>query len=1161
MEMKRKNKPTKAWSYWLLALVGVLFFNGANAQDLKSDVEVLANFDFDTTKDKTGQFSGELKNGASIDECHGMSVLKLGKKDGYFDLSSEFGSVVAQLEEFSISTNMFIPNSSDIGGAGSFVWTFANSTDMASTADGNTFFAASSSRYAISKMHWTGESSLSTGKSFPKGRWINLTYTHDNGKGSIYIDGKLLAQGDVKVQPKDLGATKFNFLGKSCYNGDRYLSDATFDNFTVYSGVLLPEDMASLAKVFKPINHKLDSIAIVNSLNEFELEGLKEVRSNLILPKAYSEGVSISWKSSNNKVIDENGYVKRPSVGSEPVKVSLTATFKNTNVSASKDIEVTVIPQVSAKEAVVEDLESLQIEGTIHNVRSAVQLPYKTLEGSRISWKSKNPEFINDFGQVVKLSEKGKGKQKVVLTAYAVKGEEKSSKDFELWIAEDEGYEAYLFSYFTGNDTNGEQIRLALSYDGYNYMPINDGNRIISSDTISLKGGVRDPHILRGADGTSYYMVVTDMKSAEGWSSNRGMVLLKSNDLINWTHSTVHFPEKWPEAWGNVKRVWAPQTIYDADADKYMVYFSLTTFDADCPYDRIYYCYANEDFTDLEGEPKLFYDRKSSTIDCDIVFNEVDSLYYMFFKNEAAGGISRVTAKTLLAPEGEEPGSQWSRASSSVQPTYKAVEGAGIFRLINSDKWVLMYDCYANGHYQYCSSDDLTKFKHVRDSYDIHARHGTTIPIYKEELERLLKKWPNTKANTSVLGAANNKLKNKSGFEINEETKEINLKVAFGTDLSNFNPGLYGTPGSVIKPQGEQDFTSGSIKYTVSHGGKSESYNVSVSIAANPVLPGFHADPDVLYSEKTGRFYIYPTSDGYPGWGGYSFDVFSSPDLVNWVNEGTFLDLSTDQVSWASGNAWAPCIEEKKMADGSYKYFYYFSGNAGIKKIGVAVANDPTGPFYDSGVPMISKLPKGIGGQLIDGDVFTDPVSGKSYFYYGNGYMAVAELNEDMITIKESTVKDLTPRGGSLKDYAYREAPYVFYRKGLYYFLWSVDDTGSPNYHVAYGTSKSPTGPVEVAEDPIVIIQDAKNKIYGTAHNSILQIPGKDEWYIVYHRINAKHIKDDPGTHREVCIDQLLFNEDGTIKRALPTHKGIDPVMINKEKCNSKKKKKHKKKK
>jgi len=266
--------------------------------------------------------------------------------------------------------------------------------------------------------------------------------------------------------------------------------------------------------------------------------------------------------------------------------------------------------------------------------------------------------------------------------------------------------------------------------------------------------------------------------------------------------------------------------------------------------------------------------------------------------------------------------------------------------------------------------------------------------------------------------------------------------------------------------------------------------------------------------------------------------VEASYNLKDWKDEGVMLDLKSDQVIWADGNAWAPCIEEK-IVDGKYKYFFYFSGNptaGGGKQIGVAVADSPTGPFKDLGHPILTESPVGHG-QQIDVDVFTDPVSGKSYLYWGNGYMAGAELNEDMLSIKENTLTVLTPKGGSLKDYAFREAAYVFYRNGLYYFMWSVDDTGSPNYHVAYGTSKSPLGPIKVAKKPVVLIQDPAKEIYGPAHNAVLQIPGTDEWYIVYHRINKNFIDREkgPGVHREVCIDRMEFNPDGTIRKVVPT--------------------------
>ncbi len=300
---------------------------------------------------------------------------------------------------------------------------------------------------------------------------------------------------------------------------------------------------------------------------------------------------------------------------------------------------------------------------------------------------------------------------------------------------------AYLFTYFTGNAPEKEQICYAISHDGYNYTPLNDGRPVISSDTISLKKAVRDPHILRGEDGY-FYMVATDMRSSEGWASNRGIVLMRSKDLVNWAHHTVHFPEKYAGTmFAHVTRVWAPQTIYDRKAKKYMVYFSILTDDGSCPYDKVFWAYANADFSDLEGEPQVLFDYKKSAIDTDIVQDE-EGTYHVFFKTEGEQkkGIRQYLARNL------HDASTWELLPGTFEDTDKAVEGSGVFQRIEGD-WVLMYDCYMNGHYQFCTSKDLKSFKRVQDTATqgtFTPRHGTVIAITKKELKRLQKAFPNT---------------------------------------------------------------------------------------------------------------------------------------------------------------------------------------------------------------------------------------------------------------------------------------------------------------------------------------------------------------------------------------------------------------------------------
>jgi arabinoxylan arabinofuranohydrolase len=147
--------------------------------------------------------------------------------------------------------------------------------------------------------------------------------------------------------------------------------------------------------------------------------------------------------------------------------------------------------------------------------------------------------------------------------------------------------------------------------------------------------------------------------------------------------------------------------------------------------------------------------------------------------------------------------------------------------------------------------------------------------------------------------------------------------------------------------------------------------------------------------------------------------------------------------------------------------------------------------------------------------------------------LAVVELKKNMTEIKPKTVKVLTP-----SDNTFREGAEVFYRNGLYYFLWSENDTRDEDYRVRYGTSTSPTGPIEIPENNLILSKRPEKGIYGTGHNSVIQVPGKDEWFIVYHRFNRPNgikMGSDAGFHREVAIDKMEFNSDGSIKVVEPT--------------------------
>ena len=314
---------------------------------------------------------------------------------------------------------------------------------------------------------------------------------------------------------------------------------------------------------------------------------------------------------------------------------------------------------------------------------------------------------------------------------------------------------AYLFAFFSNNSPQGEQIRYALSCDGYNYTSLNGGRPIVSSDTIALKKSIRDPHIMRAQDGKTFYMVLTDMRSDDGWQSNDGLILMKSTDLIHWSHTAIDFPTRFPHLEGfdkeNLHAVWAPQTIYDEKSGRYMIYYSIGRHDWEYPtsdphfkqpYFKLFYSWANADFTDIT-EPKLLFDFGTAAIDGDIVKNPTTGEYVLFFKDEGRSvmnkgfktrqGVMRATSKSLTGPYTIE----WKHIQN---PGQYPVEGSSVFPLIGKKQYVLMYDCYAQGFYQFCKSDNLKDFTFVQNTPTrgtFTPRHGSVMHITLAEKERL----------------------------------------------------------------------------------------------------------------------------------------------------------------------------------------------------------------------------------------------------------------------------------------------------------------------------------------------------------------------------------------------------------------------------------------
>lgn len=306
-------------------------------------------------------------------------------------------------------------------------------------------------------------------------------------------------------------------------------------------------------------------------------------------------------------------------------------------------------------------------------------------------------------------------------------------------------FAGYLFVYFEGSGTKDkqEQLRFGVSQNAVNWFALNNNEPVIASDKISQTGGIRDPHILRGEDGNTFYMTATDMFTVKnGWGSNPGIILLRSNDLINWAHNVIDLAKLYPKKFSRVKWVWAPQTIYDPKVRKYLVYFTVRFHDDDKL--DFYAAYANKDFTGFEKEPALMFHAKYGAIDGDIVYK--DGLYHFFYKGntkdgagkEIKNGIQQATGKSLQGPWVED-----FKYLDAYADTTVSVEGAGVFKLNDADEYVLMYDLYTSQRYEFQRSSDLFHFTKKPESFtrNFSPRHGSVISITKEEARRLQSKW------------------------------------------------------------------------------------------------------------------------------------------------------------------------------------------------------------------------------------------------------------------------------------------------------------------------------------------------------------------------------------------------------------------------------------
>ncbi|MFJ2235358.1 family 43 glycosylhydrolase [Streptomyces sp. NPDC087859] len=694
-------------------------------------------------------------------------------------------------------------------------------------------------------------------------------------------------------------------------------------------------------------------------------------------------------------------------------------------------------------------------------------------------------------------------------------------------------YAGYLFTYFTGEGTaDGEQIRYALSRgnDPLHWRELNAGKPVLTSTT--GEKGLRDPFVIRSPQGDKFYLIATDLRmyrnSSGSWDhvqrhGSKSIMVWESTDLVHWTDQRL--VKVSPDSAGNT---WAPEAYWDDSLGEYVVFWASKLYADDDPdhagstYNKMLYA-TTKDFRTF-SEPKVWDDPGYSVIDSTVVKHK--DTYYRYTKDERDPGSSSPCSKFITAE----------KSTSLTSTTYDFVadcvgsgamsrgEGPTVFKSNTEEKWYLFIDEYGGRGYVPFETTDLDSGRWTPSTdYQLPAspRHGTVLPVTQAEYDRLLAAYPSTPASVVDVTA-----KDQKGYAIvTEAASKVVLPMRPDADLARLAPKLAIGEGASVSPRSgtRRDFRKPQTYTVTAADGTRRTWTVEAVRTGSPVLPGLNADPDVHY--LNGEYWIYPTTDGFQGWGGTRFTAYSSKDLVHWKDHGVILDLGPD-VTWADRYAWAPAIAER---DG--RYYFYFCAE---QQIGVAVADSPAGPFKDAlGKPLVAKGGS-FQGQMIDPAVYTDD-DGTSYLYWGNGHGYVVPLNDDMTSYDPAQVKDITPDN-------FREGSFVIKRKGTYYFMWSEDDTRSENYHVAYATGPSPLGPW--TKKGTILSKRPEYGILATGHHSVVNTPGTDDWYIVYHRfaLNGPGKAGGDGMHRETTVDRMEFAADGSILPVVPTLEGIKPV-------------------
>lgn len=571
-----------------------------------------------------------------------------------------------------------------------------------------------------------------------------VTVIFNNGNVTYYLNGKQseVTRSGYKIQDILAGHqdkdVKCGYIGKSLYDGDPYF-EGTLKDFKIYN-------QPSTEHLLEEAEGKLESVMLAKN------DSAENITSDLAFPKELN-GISLTWtpgKYEGQDVVGADGKILWSGAQTAAVDVQVTGTCGGEQV-LQKTYSINVVGTGQA------EYDALTLRNT-DNIRGNITLPEKGEKGSPITWESSNEAVIYTKDKkntgydktpagVVHRQEED---TKVTLTATLQQGSSERKKEFEVTVkAKPQIGEKtdYLFAYFIGDgkETDGqkqEQIFLAASRDGLNWGELNNAQPVLSS-TMGEEG-LRDPYIIRSAEGDKFYMIATDLQIAKGgtdvWGNaqkngSQAVMVWESEDLVNWGEQRMVTIS----AEIGAGCTWAPEAFYDDQTGEYVVFWASKVKGKNYDKQRLYYCKTRDFYTFTK--PKLWIEKTFSVIDTTVVRDD-DGTYYRFTKNENDG------AKYIFMEKSNSLLKGWTSVPSATLQAETGREGPCCFKLSEEDmaeaggRWAVLLDDFGGIGYYPMVTDDLqsakfSKLTTARLPKVKKPRHGTVLNITAEEYERV----------------------------------------------------------------------------------------------------------------------------------------------------------------------------------------------------------------------------------------------------------------------------------------------------------------------------------------------------------------------------------------------------------------------------------------